>query len=393
MRVVLHDYAGHPLGVSLSRSLANRGHDILHLYSGSFETPHGAMSPQAGDSPRLQIEPITLPQQTQRQNLLKRRMADQAYAKLAVKRIEEFHPEVVVTANSLLEVVAPIQDWAISCGVKHVFWAQDLVGVAGAKLIQKKLPIVGNLLGAAYANWEQKLLSRSHHVVAISEDFKEYIPVPDKRITIIENWAPLDEVPVGEKSNDWSKSKGLDKTKNVIYTGTLGMKHNPELLIRLAKSLQDQPDVKLVVISAGDAIDYLDKRKAEESITNMHLLPFQLFADLPNVLASASVLIGLLEPEAGVFSVPSKVLSYLCASRPIVLAVPLENLIARIVSGSGAGTVVSSSEEQDFIEGVYRYLSDETLAAAAGKNGRTYAEKTFDLELITNRFEQVLGQL
>ena len=42
MRIVVHDYAGHPNQVYLSRELARRGHQVLHLYAGSFETPRAA---------------------------------------------------------------------------------------------------------------------------------------------------------------------------------------------------------------------------------------------------------------------------------------------------------------------------------------------------------------
>ena len=40
------------------------------------------------------------------------------------------------------------------------------------------------------------------------------------------------------------------------------------------------------------------------------LLPFQPYDSLPDMLGAADVAIALLEPEAGIFSVPSKVLSY-----------------------------------------------------------------------------------
>ena len=55
------------------------------------------------------------------------------------------------------------------------------------------------------------------------------------------------------------------------------------------------------------------------------------------MLASATVLIGILEEDAGVFSVPSKVLSYLCAGRPIVLCAPAENLASRTLLEAEAG--------------------------------------------------------
>ena len=38
MRILVHDYAGHPFQVQLSRALAQRGHDVLHAYCASLQT-------------------------------------------------------------------------------------------------------------------------------------------------------------------------------------------------------------------------------------------------------------------------------------------------------------------------------------------------------------------
>ena len=43
---------------------------------------------------------------------------------------------------------------------------------------------------------------------------------------------------------------------------------------------------------------------------------------LAATLGSADILLGLLEPEATAFSIPSKVLSYMSAGRPIVGLMP-----------------------------------------------------------------------
>jgi colanic acid biosynthesis glycosyl transferase WcaI len=165
------------------------------------------------------------------------------------------------------------------------------------------------------------------------------------------------------------------------------MKHNPELLVQVAVA---NPDARMVVVSEGSTVDWLRDRVTELGLPNVTLLPFQPFAELPDMLASADVLVAVLEPEAGVFSVPSKVLTYLCAGRPIVMAVPPENLAARIVASNGAGAVVPPSDQAGFVAAVSRMLADGDAQAEAGQRARAYAERTFDIEAITDRFEQIL---
>src|SRR5699024_5479195 len=133
--------------------------------------------------------------------------------------------------------------------------------------------------------------------------------------------------------------------------------------------------------------------KREEGLDNLVLLPFQPFEHMPEVLASADVLMALLEKDAGVFAVPSKVLTYLCAQRPLLLSVPPENLSARIVREQNAGATSSPEDAAAYVTEGQKLLKDALLREKMAANARAYAEKTFDINLITNRFEAIIHRL
>ncbi|MEZ5162168.1 MAG: hypothetical protein R2688_00140 [Fimbriimonadaceae bacterium] len=97
--------------------------------------------------------------------------------------------------------------------------------------------------------------------------------------------------------------------------------------------------MRTIVISRDKGQDYLKKKKKEELGLENLLSRAVSAVRLPDVLASADALMAILEPDAGVFSVPSKVLSYLCATS-ILMAVPPENLASKIVDREEAGIVV-----------------------------------------------------
>ena len=139
--------------------------------------------------------------------------------------------------------------------------------------------------------------------------------------------------------------------------------------------------------------DYLKEKKHEHSLENLVLMPFQSFKKLPMVLASADVLLAILEPDAGVFAVPSKVLTYLCAERPLLLAVPFENLAARIVKENKAGICVGPNDIDGFIKFSETFMHDGKLRERVGKNARKYAENTFNIEKITDKFERIFLDL
>jgi glycosyltransferase involved in cell wall biosynthesis len=108
---------------------------------------------------------------------------------------------------------------------------------------------------------------------------------------------------------------------------------------------------------------------------------------LREVLATADVAVSVIEPDAGTFSVPSKVQSYLCAGRAVLLAAPAANLAARVVRAQGAGVVVAP---EGFVAAAQRLQADVAARIAMGARGRAYAERTYDVERVADRFEEVL---
>jgi glycosyltransferase involved in cell wall biosynthesis len=80
----------------------------------------------------------------------------------------------------------------------------------------------------------------------------------------------------------------------------------------------------------------------------------------------------------------------MCAGRPILLAAPKENLAARTVEKAQAGIVVDPADEAGFLSAARRLRDSPELRASLGANGRAYAERTFDMKRITDKFERVL---
>jgi len=166
------------------------------------------------------------------------------------------------------------------------------------------------------------------------------------------------------------------------------LKHNPALLSHAALHFQEQKrdDIAVVVATQGLGADFLKKDAQERGIRNLKVLPWQPYERLSEVLATGDILTAIIEPDAGLFSVPSKILSCLCAGRPVVAAIPAGNLAARTIEKAGAGLLVPPGDEAGFIAGLDRLLTDPALRDRLGAAGRAYAEATFDIAKIARRF-------
>lgn len=393
MRILLNDRPGHPFEVQLSRKLAERGHTVLHCYGEFFQSPRGALQKTAVDPDNFNIAGIQLDKPFAKYSFSKRLFQEIKYSQLLVDQIKTFQPDVVIFANTPSEAMSLVY-WRLRHeNIHFVFWVQDMYGIAISKILSKRLPLIGRIVGRFYLGLDRYLLKKSEKIILITEDFRSLLAewkIDPAKTHVIPNWATLADLPVRAKNNTWAQKHQLTDKFYFLYSGTLGMKHNPELLLQLALHYRQDDQVRVVVISEGLGADWLQEQKAAHGLSNLILLPYQPYEDLPDVLGAADVLMAILEPDAGVFSVPSKVLSYLCAARPLLLAVPPENLSARIVAQNEAGLVVLPDDTAAFVRAADVLRQDENLRQQLGRNGRAYAETHFDIEKITDQFESII---
>ena len=394
MRILVHDFAGHPFEVQLTRALARRGHEVLHHYLDDDQSPKGDMIRRRDDPPEFQSEGLQLSDQLNKTNYFKRLQQDFEYGRAALAAARRFRPDVYISANMPLDPLNTLQRGMQADGVHFVFWQQDFYSFALTKILPKKLPLAGNMIAARYRSLERRIAREATSIVCISDDFLEQLRqwgVDTTKAVTIENWASLEEIDVvRRRPTAWAAEHGLADRTIILYSGTLGLKHNPQLLWRLAEELAADPahaDACVVVCSQGVGADWLRRRLAEKPLATLRVLPFQPYERFAEVLGSATLVTALLEPDAGVFSVPSKVLSYMAAGRPILLAAPANNLASRTVAREDAGVVVEPTDEDAFGRAAREVLAAPAVAEAKGAKGRRYAEHAFDIERIADRFE------
>ena len=390
VRLVIHDYGGYPFTVQLARSLSLRGHEVLYLHSAGLVTPKGKMEPQPGDPPSLLIDSVEIGDGRGSRGVGPRRfLQERQYGAAVGSRIRSHDADVVLSANTPLDAQAIAIEQAHANGSAFVFWMQDLYSRAVANLLGRRIPVAGWLAGARYSRLERRLLLASDAVVLASKSFMPTVMhwrVPSDRVSVISNWSPLDpELDRTPRDNPWSREHGLSNVPVLAYTGTLGRKHNPEMLTALAEAI---PEARILVVSEGVGATWLRERAHLHS--NMIVLPLQPAARLTEVLRTADLLIALLEHDASEFSEPSKVLTYLTAGRPILAAIPATNQAAMTIREAGAGVAVDPADTAGFIAAARDLLGDGDARTRAGERGAAYARARFAIETITDQFERVL---
>lgn len=388
MRCLIHDFAGHPFQMQLSRELAARGHHVAHAFPTGLPGPKGRLDRSDFDSDRLTICSIPLSGGFRKYSPSRRFVTQRQYARDLKALIATHQPDVVLSGNTPIDVQAELLWYCRRHHIGFVHWVQDVYCHAIEFFLRRKFKGLATAMSMPFRSLEKTVVARSNSTVVIAPAFKSLLAdwgIAESKIRIIENWAPLDEVPPRPRRNAWAAEHNLEDKPVFLYSGTLGLKHRPDLLYDIAKTLGNA--CKVVVISEGVGRDVLEKMSP---LDNLLLLNFQPYHRLPEVLASADVLLATLEADAGQFAVPSKILTYLCAGRPLLLAAPHTNLAASVVQRSQAGMVVDSNDTTAWLEAAQKLCFDQELRANLARNARSYAEETFDIRKIGSAFEETL---
>lgn len=393
MRILVHDYSGHPFQVELSRALAAKGHEVTHSYCAAYVSGKGHLSAEPGES--LSFEPIGEAITIDKMAFGKRLLQEARLGLELARQALRLKPNVSIMSNVPIPTLMIFAFVMMIYRKPWVLWHQDVQAIAIKSFAGDKLG-KGFLVAAKGIELGERWCSRRAAAIVVIAD--SFVDVHRQwksadKVTVIPNWAPLDEIYPVERHNKWSGEQGLDDVKTIVYSGTLGLKHNPELLPALARQVIDAgTPVQLVVVNEGPAVGVLEEEAARLDVP-LKRLPFQPYERLPEVLGSGDVLVVLLEKEAGAFSVPSKTLSYLCAGRPILGLMPAENLAAQLVSEVDGCVLPPVADSLPRAAAwVSKVLADSEDSARIGAQSRALAEEKFALEGCANRFEEILNK-
>jgi len=390
MKIVIHDYAGHPFQFDLSKELCKHYNDVWHIYSNSSGGPKTGFNIPSQTN-NLVVKDINIGE-VQKLNFFKRFLQEYKYGKELCSYLDTIKPDVIISANTPLPAQYQLWQFSKKHNSKFIFWLQDIISVAAKNILSKKYFILGDFVSKILNIVEKRILQNSDYIITIADGFNDVLNQWNikKNYLTIPNWSPIEEIKILPKENEFSGIYKLQDTFNIIYSGTMGFKHNPDLIFSSAKQLREYRDIKFIVISEGQGADYLKNKLNESPLPNLEILPFQKWEIFSDVLSTADILLTILEADAGIFSVPSKVWSGYCSARPSLLVVPAENLAAKITKRINAGIIVDSYNPKDIVENILKLKNNKKLSTLMGENARRYAEENFKIESIAQKFMSII---
>lgn len=235
-------------------------------------------------------------------------------------------------------------------------------------------------------------------IIVISEDFKKNIMakgVPEDKIVVIYNWVDQNKVvDVPREENKLFDAYGLDRSKFYItYNGNIGLTQNMDMLLDVAKELQEEyEDIHFVLVGNGAYLDEVKRKVADQQLENVHLLPFQPYEDISHVFSLGDASLVISKPGVGANSVPSKTWSIMSASRP-VLANFDENELKTIIENNHCGIFTKAGDKDAFKESILTLYNHRELCKEYGYNGRKFVLDNLTREVGTQKYVDVIKEV
>ena len=173
----------------------------------------------------------------------------------------------------------------------------------------------------------------------------------------------------------------------------MGSAHGLDLVFRAAQLLQQQaPDVVFLLVGEGSERARLEAMAGSGLSAKVRLVQAQPLQAIPGVLAASDVCLALLKADPLFRTVvPTKMLEYMAAARPVVCNVAGE--AASLLERAGGGIAVPPGNAEALASAVLKLRADPALRARLGASGRRYVEQNADWESRSAAYEDILSRV
>jgi len=246
--------------------------------------------------------------------------------------------------------------------------------------------------------FERKTYDLAERIIVPSRDFQKNLidnEVSSNKIKVIYNW--VDEsavVNIPNEINDLFEEFQLTRTDFIIsHCGNIGHTQNFDLLIEVAKYLEEFQDIKFVLIGDGAYKKNLLRKIEEQTINNIFVFPFQNYSEISKVFSLGDV--GLVISKANISrnSIPSKTWSIMAAGKPVLASFDLDSELSSIINRAGCGVCVPANDKEAMKNAIINLYNNRPANYEMGKKGREFILSHFTRKIGTSIYMDVINEV
>ncbi len=241
---------------------------------------------------------------------------------------------------------------------------------------------------------------RNRHAIRAAELLERFayrhsatitVPTAGMRRILIEQGIAADRVvhlPNAVDTDRFTPPSGpSERLTQVLYSGTVGLAQGVGTLLDAAGILAaGDTGMALRVVGDGAEREDLERSAAERGLANVAFSGRLPATEIPGIIEGADIAVmSLVDVPLFEDAVPTKLLEYMAAGKPVVAAASGE--AARIVERAGCGIACPPEDPEAMADALLRIAADPQAAFAMGQAGRRYAEDHVSRRAFVDRLE------
>jgi len=238
---------------------------------------------------------------------------------------------------------------------------------------------------------------RAAGISVLCPAFKENLVrqgVPAEKISLVPDWADTETIrPLPRENAFWRQNGLADSDFVALHAGNMGLKQGLQTVVEAARLSQaSSANTAWLLVGDGEERRRLQESVAEYGLSALRFLPLQPAETFPYVLAAADVLLLVQRASVTDTVIPSKLLTYMAAGRPIVASVNEGSEAARRIREAECGLIVPP-EDPTALAGAVQDLRRAPLEAKRlGASGRAYVGEYFTREVVLEQYDRFLAK-
>jgi colanic acid biosynthesis glycosyl transferase WcaI len=273
------------------------------------------------------------------------------------------------------------------------YWAMDINPdqmVALGQIGEHALPV------RAFDWLNARILRHSRNIIALDRYMADRLNQKHsiaEKVSIIPPWPHMDQdvQPLRHEENPFRKKHRLTNQFVIMYSGNLSTSHPVDTILNAAKRLKDHDDILFLFIGGGNGRETVAQFIAENSASNIMMLPYQPLSELRFSLSAADVhLVAMGESMIGVVH-PCKIYGAMAVGRPVILLGPEQCHAGDILAEHQIGWRIEHGDVEKAVEVIIEMASTSggTLEEL-GNRAREISNSTFSKRRLLNDFCDVL---
>ena len=326
-------------------------------------------------------------------------MIDKQFQKAIARYYSDEKFDLILYPTPPITLVGTVAYLKKKCDATSYLLLKDIFPQNAVDLGMLSKTGIKGVIYKAFRSKEKRLYKISDHIGCMSPANVDYVLkhnsfVKKEKIEVCPNCVKLlDDIHTMEEKKEIRKKYRIPIDKKVfVYGGNLGKPQGIDFFLSCLDATKDLDDAFILVVGGGSEANKIKAFINENGINNAMLLASLPKADYELLADACDVGLVFLDYRFSIPNFPSRILSYMQRSKPVLVASDPNTDMGDIVKKNGFGWKCLSNDTNSFVDCVNKALMADLLSM--GQKGHDYLESNYTVQkgyqIIVKHFERGL---